>query len=184
MSAILTRSITLEEFEALPYSETERMEVIDGEMVESMPPGYEHGQIVTRLWRFLDRWAEQNGEFELVPESGYILREYPLVLLSPDLSMTRLSEVKQRTGLEKPWRGAPVLAVEVISPNQRAYDVSEKVDRYLEFGTELVLTIWPIQKKIDAHLPDGDAHTFRLGDRLEMPDILPGFSCLVEALFP
>lgn len=49
----------------------------------------------------------------------------------------------------------PDVAVEVVSPNETAEDVREKVRDYLTAGTPLVWVIYPRTQEVVAHTPDG-----------------------------
>lgn len=74
------------------------------------------------------------------------------------------------------------MAIEVISPTERAVEVSEKVDEYLKAGTQLVITIWPESRKVVSHATDGTTRTYWENDAMSFPE-LPGFACKVEAIF-
>jgi Uma2 family endonuclease len=46
------------------------------------------------------------------------------------------------------YRGAPALAIEVLSPDDRAADVQERVDDYLAAGTPMVVAVDPEQQRV------------------------------------
>lgn len=184
MSATLVRPITIEEYEALPYAQTERMEVVRGELVEKMPPGYEHGIIQGLIMHFLMLWALATKAGEVSGEVGYALQTGPLTLRAPDVSFIRadrLPKGKARKGFP---RIAPDLAIEVISDSERAKAIQEKLTDYFEAGVALVWTVWPERREVVAYTLDDEPRTCRLGDSLEFPDVLPGFSCCIDNLFP
>jgi len=49
----------------------------------------------------------------------------------------------------------PVIAVEVLSPDDRAGDLEEKVADYLAFGITYVWVINPVTRRAYVHTPDG-----------------------------
>ena len=82
--------------------------------------------------------------------------------------------------------GAPTLAVEVVSPNDRDVDVAEKVAEYLAAGGERVWVVRPKQHTVTVHRPNGDAHTYGVADALGSDDAgfsVAGFSVSVADLF-
>jgi Uma2 family endonuclease len=78
--------------------------------------------------------------------------------------------------------GAPVLAVEVLSPSDKQQDIWAKVQDYLASGTKWVWVLGPAFETITAHRPDGPP--VMLSDQeLTAEPHLPGFKCKVAELF-
>jgi len=80
-------------------------------------------------------------------------------------------------------RLAPDLVVEVISPNDLAYEIDEKVDEYETAGVKLIWVVNPETKAVRVHRADGAVMVLREKDELDGEDILPGFRCPVAELF-
>ena len=59
----------------------------------------------------------------------------------------------------------PDLAVEVVSPNDRQYDVDHKVAEYLEVGVKLVWVINPDTRVVVIYRADGTIAGVREGGR-------------------
>ena len=78
---------------------------------------------------------------------------------------------------------APDLAVEVISPNDLASEVNEKIDEYLSAGVSLVWVIDPDSKTVSVYRKDGSTARLRESDELSGEDVIPGFSCKVNDIF-
>jgi Uma2 family endonuclease len=184
MNAVLTRPITLEEFEALPAEQTERMEVVRGEMVEKMSPGLEHSQLQGRILYLLLSWAYQADQGFVGPEASYVLEATPLTLRTPDVSYW--SKEKHPLGKLPKTFGhfPPDLAVEIISPSERPQAVQAKVYDYLTAGVALIWTVYPDERQVIVYTQENPPRTLRRGDLLQFPEILPGFACRVEDLFP
>lgn len=182
MSAVLDKPITFEEFMALPVKEQDRYEVLRGVLIEKMSPGYRHGKMIIRLGRILDEWAEDGGHGDIVTDVGFYLHRPLLDFLRPDIAFMRRDNVAEGEAPAGYWHGAPDVAIEIISPTERAVDVAEKVDEYLASGTQLVVTIWPESRKVVAHAIDGTTRTYWERDSLSFPE-LPGFECQVEEIF-
>ena len=78
---------------------------------------------------------------------------------------------------------APDLVVEVLSPNDLASDVHEKVQEYLRAGVQLVWVVDPQARLVEVHRVQGPGTILRENDDLDGEDVLPGFRCRVGDLF-
>ncbi|HXF63455.1 MAG TPA: Uma2 family endonuclease [Caldilineaceae bacterium] len=182
MSTVLTQPMTAADFWRLPETE-KRRELVRGEVIETMPPGMFPGAIVANLVELLRGWTKQGTDGYVGVEAGYILERNPDTVRAPDVSYVT-SERIQAVGIpEGFWEGAPDVAVEIISRNETADEVREKVRDDLSAGAALVLTIYPRTREVIAHIPDGLARTFGPDASLEFPTALPGFTCRVAELF-
>jgi Uma2 family endonuclease len=74
-------------------------------------------------------------------------------------------------------RGAPDLAVEVLSPDEGPAAVREKVAEYLAAGVALVWVVdtAPDRETVTVHRPGQPARVLGRGDLLTGEDVLPGF---------
>jgi Uma2 family endonuclease len=82
---------------------------------------------------------------------------------------------------------APDLAVEVVSPNDTAEEVDEKVMEWLGAGVPLVWVVSPGIRNVRVHRPRGAAlgpiSMLAEEDKISGEDVLPGFSCQVREFF-
>ena len=181
MSSVTNRILTIEEFQLLPGFE--HNELVRGEVVETMPPDKEHGLIAVSIATLLSLWSKQGAGGKVGVESGFILAIDLATVRGPDvyyISADRLSSDDKSKAF---WTIAPDLAVEVVSPSETMNEVRDKVRDFLTAGTSLVWTVHPRTREVVAHTPDGLARTYSAEDALEFPEVLPGFSCKVAALF-
>ncbi len=81
------------------------------------------------------------------------------------------------------WEGAPTLAVEIVSPNDRAVDLRERIYDYLNAGSAYVWVLWPRQRSVSVYMSNGGSRELGPDATLEAKDILPGFSVRVDDLF-
>ena len=182
MSSVAHRLMTAEEYLESPLN-TERSELVRGEVVESMPPGAEHGEIVIALGTLLRLLSKAGPGGYVGTEAGFILSQQPDIVRGPDLSYVRASRIPTGGRPKAFWTISPDLAVEIVSPSETIGTVREKVRDFLTAGTPLVWTVYPDTREVVAHTPDGLARTYTEDDILEHPDVLPGFSCKVAELF-
>ena len=77
---------------------------------------------------------------------------------------------------------APDLAIEVLSPGNSGTDMRKKVRQLLGIGCRQVWLIYPDAREVDVHTNHGTL-TYRIGDTITCPDILPGFELAVSDIF-
>jgi Uma2 family endonuclease len=78
----------------------------------------------------------------------------------------------------------PDLAVEVISPNDGAEELVAKVEEYLRAGVQLIWVVSPETRTVQVIRSNRSMTWLRAEDELTGEDVLPGFRCRVESLFP
>jgi Uma2 family endonuclease len=169
---------TDEDLLALP--DDGRYELVDGELVRMSPAGGRHGDIVAELLARVRVFAKQRGLGHVFDgQTGFRLPDGNL--RSPDLSFvaaTRLPEGVPAGFIHV----VPNLAVEVLSPGDRAGDVARKVAEYLSIGVDLLWVIDPEQRSAVVYRP-GKAPGRPESDILSGEVVLPGFVCPLAALF-
>jgi Uma2 family endonuclease len=79
--------------------------------------------------------------------------------------------------------GAPDLAVEVLSPTDRARQVLDKVGEYLEAGVRLVWVIDPERRSAVVYRSLAEVRKLGADEFLEGEDVVPGFRCRLADLF-
>lgn len=101
----------------------------------------------------------------------------------PDLSFISIDRLNPDNEPEGYCDVVPDLAVEVISPNDRAYEIAEKVDEYLRAGVKLVWVVMPPNRSIEVRRIDGSCDLLTEGDELSGEDVVPGLKCAVSDIF-
>ena len=79
---------------------------------------------------------------------------------------------------------APDLAVEVISPNDTAHEVAEKIEEYQQVNVPLIWVIEPVLRIVDVYRKNGVNSRLHESDELLGENVLPGFRYQVSELFP
>ena len=167
--------------EQLPESAGDRRtELVRGELVEMSPVGGPHGRIVIRLGSRLDSFVSQRKLGAVATEFGVILRRKPDTVRAPDLCFIAAGRTIPRRGF---FQGAPDLAVEVVSPEDRASELQEKVREYLAAGSRLVWLVDPQSETVTVYRPSGDAHVYSGNEEVSGEPVLPGFSFRPADLF-
>jgi Uma2 family endonuclease len=78
----------------------------------------------------------------------------------------------------------PDLVAEVVSPNDTADELSEKIEKYLRAGVPLVWVVYPETRLVEIHRQDGSVAKLHESAELSGESIVPGFRCQVSDLFP
>ena len=153
MGSVVTTTMTFEEFERLPDG-PEELELLEGELVTMPPPERSHMEETELLYKRLDaavdlRRNEGEALGKVHMEMGYLLTSAPRSWLRPDVSLT---QPNQPGG--KHYEGAPLMAFETVSAEDRATDLMHKVRLFLRYGAQEVWLIYPVSR---------DAYTYKPG---------------------
>lgn len=155
-----------------------RAELIEGELREMSPSSLDHiiiaGRLITRLGAFV--YEQQLGEVGS-SEGGFIIQRDPDTVLAPDvvfISQRRLAQIRGPKGFAV---GAPDLAVEVLSPDDRPKNLDRKAERWVNAGVKLVWVINPRSRTATIYRPGVDPVTISADDDLNGEDVVPGFRC-------
>jgi len=175
-----TRLFTAEELERLP--EFEKYELWEGRLVPVTPVGYLHGRVVVRLASLLDRHIREHDLGDILVELGMTLHSDPDTVFAPDIAFIRRDRIPEQTPRGF-WRGAPDLAIEVLSPEDRKGAIRWKVDEYLVRNTPLVLVVDPEKETITLFRRASSPVVLRGEDTLDLNDLVPGFTCSVREIF-
>ena len=178
-----TRLMTAEELLNLP-DDGFRYELVRGKLRKRLPAGQTQGKYASNIHISLGGYAKANrlGK-SYIADTGYILATDPDHVLAPDfafISNERLREIGESDGFAQ---GAPDVAVEVISPNDRYTEVEEKVEDWLNAGCRAVIVVNPRRRTVNLHRSPTEVTILTESDTLELGDIVPGWRMPVEDIF-
>lgn len=161
-----------------------RYELVKGELRRMPPAGMQHGRIASRLDQRLAAYVEtHNLGAVFTAEAGYRLAQSPDIVRAPDVSFITRERIPAEGVPSGYWPGAPDLAVEIVSPNDRFDDVIEKVAEYLASGARLVWVVHPRTQTVMIYRASGEGQLLRSHEELSGEGVIPGFSCPVASLF-
>lgn len=151
----MSRPLTVADLEAMfadrPDDRPEdghRYELLDGVLLVSPGPEWFHQRAVGRLLRLLDDACPADLEAMVGPFDIVLAED---TLLQPDVFVARLEDLTT-----KRLPGAPVLAVEVLSPSTRRYDLLLKRSRFEASGCPSYWVVDPQEPSLRAwDLVDG-----------------------------
>lgn len=163
----------------VPHKSTE---LVRGVLVVREPPGGWHGHLSQRLGFLLGQhvYARQAGML-FGQDTGFLIERDPDTVRAPDLAFVAAARASG-IGRHGYVPFAPDLAVEILSPGDRAGEVLEKVGQWLTAGTRLVWVIDPDRESARVHRADGSIDIVPGSGALDGEDLLPGFSCRLAEL--
>jgi Uma2 family endonuclease len=146
------------------------------------PPGTWHGVVAGNLAYFLGDFVRRHGlGLVLAQDTGFKIGSDPDTVRAPDVAFV----ARDRAGAIQPRRYAelaPDLLAEILSPDDRPAEVLAKVADWLGAGTRLVWVVDPERSEARVYRRDGSLTMLREHDSLEGEDVLPGFSCPLQAV--
>jgi len=183
----VANAVTLDDLMAL--GSDANVEVVNGEIVYMSPVGGLHHIITGNIYRTLDGHVVPN-RLGIVFMDGllYLLKENQQGLRGarvPDVSFVRKERIPKDWNMERPFPGAPDLAVEVVSPGDDVDELLERVRDYLEAGTAQVWVFYPRQKEIHQYrssTPD-IVRVYTGRDQIDVDELFPGLVLIAEDLF-
>jgi Uma2 family endonuclease len=153
-----------------------RYELVKGELRKMPPAGFEHGAIGINLSAPLAQHVKSVGLGVVCgAETGFILATDPDTVLAPDIGFVRQERIVASGRPRGFWRGAPDLAVEVLSPSDTVFETEEKVAAWLACGARAVWVVNPRSRTVTVQYPGTAARVLSEADVLDGGDVVPGF---------
>ncbi len=160
-----------------------RCELVRGEIIHMSPAGAEHGDIAAQMlgliWDFVH---ERKLGKVYAAETGFTIQRNPDTTRAPDVGFVR-SERVPPSGKRGYFEGPPDLAIEVVSFNDLASELSEKVEHWLHAGTISVWVVDPRTRTLDVYGRGREFIRYRGTDELRNEPTLPGFILKLPDLF-
>jgi Uma2 family endonuclease len=160
-----------------------RCELVRGELIMMSPAGAEHGRIVARMTLRLAGFVEE-GALGIVfgAETGFHVSHEPDTVRAPDVAFVRSERLGAELGRGF-FPGPPDLAVEILSPDDRAGEVLAKVQDWLDAGCLAVWVTDPRTLTVTIYRSRSDIVVLRDSETLSGGDLLPDFNLPVSKLF-
>ena len=170
--------MTVEEFAQLSTSETEDYELVAGELIILSSGTPRHAQLRRRIERLLENYFERNAIGEPFGEVDCRLSDD--TVRRPDLAIYLGEKIQLIDRNRIPVPFAPDIAVEVLSPSERAVDVNRKVREYLGAGCQEVWLVDDANGELFVHAKSGIR--MLAGAEVLETALLPGFAVSVATL--
>jgi Uma2 family endonuclease len=179
------RPLTIADWDAMPYRDGNRYEIIEGELFVSCSPGLTHEIVLVNLILLIGNFLERSPIGVTVPNVGVILSDVSGVI--PDL-LVFLNEQRDTIIADDRLKGPPALVIEILSPGATNIrrDRVNKRELYAKHGVPEYWIVDPQNMTLERYIHQGSSLV--LLETLEGEDslsttTLPGFSCKVSEIF-
>ena len=158
-------------------------ELVDGKLVEKQM-SYLSGKTAVLVSAKLFSYVSANRLGDVLSETSFrCFPDDPDKIRRPDIAFITASRA-----LANPPEGhiaiAPDIAIEIVSPNDKIYEMDEKLADYRAAGVKFIWVINPQSRIIRAYGPDHYLTELFDGDTLRGDPVLPGFAIAVQELLP
>ena len=175
--------MTVDEFLAASLPDG-KSELVRGELRMTPPPGAPHGRAAANIQFLLTVHVRQHRLGMVFGDSvGYELTRFPNTVRVPDASFVRADRLPPEGVRPGTFKFAPDLAIEVLSPSERASELEEKLHDYIIAGTTLLWIADPVRRTVMTVSTEEPVRWLSEGDTLIGGDVVPGFSCSVTEVF-
>lgn len=180
--------MTSDDLFALPPSKKVDRWLFRGELRESKVTNRNpnHSLAVSNVSALLVTWLKTlpkpRGKV-YAGEAYFRIRKDPETNVGIDVALATADQaaaVKKKTTFVD---GAPILAIEILSPNDKHKEIVEAVDEYLECGVKQVWIVDPHTETVVVHRSGHEPVQYTRSQELIGGDDLPGFRCPVAEIF-
>lgn len=166
MTTLLEKKIwTYEDINSLPEG---NYEIIDGERVDMTPTQFYHGEYELSIGGFLKKHLKDKG-YVAVGEVGIVINRNPFRLRAADV--VYVSKVKYPERPVGMLEVAPDLIIEILSADNTAKEINDKVRDYLSIGVHRVVLVDPFTETVTVFMHGRkEAGYYNFDDEFELID--------------
>ena len=184
-----TQLVTTEDLLAMPDDGVERW-IINGELFEGdrnmTRRNRPHSRVMMAIGALIRNWSDQcaapTGEV-VGGEAGFRLSANPDTTVGIDVAYISPEVAAANPDDAKLIDGAPVLAVEILSPSDTSEAIDGKVATYLEHGVESVWVVNPTFETVTVYSPDAEPVLHNTSHTIPAIAGMPGFEPNVARIF-
>lgn len=164
-----------------------RYELVEGELRQMPPTGYDHGRCTGNLSSLLAAHVREHklGDV-LAAETGFVIartRDNRVTVRAPDVAFVARGRVPADADTSKYLELAPDLVAETLSPSDTAVEVEEKIASWLAAGVRVALVVNPASRTLTLYRSPSDISRLTDKDELDLNDVVEGFRCPVAEIF-
>jgi len=159
------------------------VELVHGKVVKLSPAGGEAPEVQLIMGGEVSFFVRKNNLGKTTGSEGcYWITQG--TLRAPDIGFYGWEKAKQHADRDSYRPFPPDLAIEIVSPTDRASAIDEKVADYLRAGVLLVWVVYPKTRTVMSFQSNAQPQRLTAADTLEGGDVLPGFTLPVAECFP
>ena len=147
------------------------------------PAGFRHGRFAAEIAAAVANFVKPRGLGVVTgAETGFFIARDPDTVRAPDVGFVRADRL---AGIEPAgfFPGAPDVAVEVLSPSDRASEVNAKVRDWLDAGSRMVWVVDPENQTVAVYSSPSGAVILGASETLLGGEVLPGFTLPLGEIF-
>jgi Uma2 family endonuclease len=164
-----------------------RYELVEGELRQMSPTGFDHGRCTGNLHGLLIAHVNKRKlGYVLAAETGFVIartRDGRATVRAPDVAFVARGRVPADADMSKYLELAPDLVAETLSPSDTAVEVEEKIASWLAAGVRVALVVNPASRTITLYRSPSDISRLTDRDELDLGDVIEGFRCPVADIF-
>jgi Uma2 family endonuclease len=145
-----------------------------------------HSAAVMTIGKLLGNWLDKqrspHGRL-YGGETCFRIRKDPETNVGIDVAVSTPTQAARTSRTASYVDGAPILAVEVLSPYDKLSDIAETIEEYLDCGVKVVWIVDPRLETVTIHRPSADPVMVNRSQELVGGKDLPGFRCQVSDIF-
>ncbi|KQS33729.1 Uma2 family endonuclease [Dyadobacter sp. Leaf189] len=169
--------------EATVFYNPDLTQIINGEEVMSPSPKLSHHRVSRKLLHALTTYVEDNDLGEVFTAPLDTILEEKFNVLQPDI----LFVAKEQADIMQDWvRGAPAMALEIVSKGSYRIDTVIKKEIYERYGVKEYWIVFPEKALIEVytlHLGKYLLHGSFSGEQLIQTPVFPDFDSQPKAIF-
>jgi len=186
MSIVASKPMSADEFydwANRPENRDKYCELERGEIVEMTRPGMLHGFVCANAARILGNFTVQRKKGYICSnDTGVVVERDPDTVRGPDVLL--FENTDRVEAIDRKWgKKPPLLAVEVLSPNDTFAKINRRIEEQLRFGTPLVWVLDPDASNVTVYRPGQPYYVVEQDQELTGNDVLPDFRCKVAEFF-
>lgn len=176
-------SLTVQDLEAFQLQHPDyQLELVDGAIIVMSPSGYESDEIAAEIIRQLGNWVRPRRLGRVAASSaGFVLPNATSDTRAPDASFIKAERMRRTT--EDYAQLVPDLMFEVRSKSDSLEQLRAKNQQFLELGTTAGVLVDYRTRTVELYRRDADPILLRDGERLTVPEILPGWEMEVSSIW-
>ena len=180
--------MTVHEFIALPDDDGVDRMLLQGQLWEKPMTKRNrwHAACEAAITYLLTSWLKSQSKPRgkvFSGEAGFILRGAPGSAVGIDVAYASHEVISRNAVDTRLIDGPPVLAVEILSPNDKQDEVTSTVREYLDVGVALVWVVEPVFKTVTVYRPNERPQLFSGTDVLSGDPLMPGLQITVNQIF-
>ena len=179
--ATIAKPMTAKEF--LTLDDGSLSELVRGKVVPMNMPGSRHGQICNKIGRLVGNFSENHLGHTFNNDSGIVTERDPDTVRGADVSFYSYERVPKGPAPPGYLSVPPNIVFEVLSPDDRASYVLQKVAEYLNAGVTAVYVVDPRTKRVSVYREREPVQTVEEDSFLSFPEPLEELKIGVRQLF-